>query len=74
MELVGVSPDGSEHFVGGFLPIGRTEAERTKNRAAAHENAGLEESAPASGPQGCALEAVSIHSWRVCMGAPPGAT
>ena len=52
MELVGVSPDGSEHFVGGFLPIGRTEAERTKNRAAAYEEAGLEESAPASGPQG----------------------
>ena len=36
--LVGVSPDGSEHFVGGFLPIGRTEAERTKNRAAAYES------------------------------------
>ena len=41
--LVGVSPGGSEHFVGGFLPIGRTEAERTKNRAAAYESAGLEE-------------------------------
>ena len=39
--LVGVSPGGSEHFVGGFLPIGRTEAERTKNRDAAYEEAGL---------------------------------
>ena len=41
--LVGVSPDGSEHFVGGFLPIGRTETERAKNRAAAYERAGLED-------------------------------
>ena len=40
MELVGVSPGGSKRL-GGFLPIGRTEAERTKNRAAAYEEAGL---------------------------------
>ena len=38
--LVGVGPGGSRQL-GEFLPLGRTEAERTKNRAAAYEEAGL---------------------------------
>ena len=40
--LVGVSTGGTSRL-GGFLPIGRTEPERTKNRAAAYEEAGLED-------------------------------
>ena len=38
--LAGVSPGGTKRL-GGLLPIGRTEAERTKNRAAAYDDAGL---------------------------------
>ena len=39
--LVGISPDGSSDM-GGFLPIGRTQEERTKNRVAAYKYAGLD--------------------------------
>ena len=38
--LVGVSPGGSKRL-GGFLPIGRTDAERRKNRSAGYDDAGL---------------------------------
>ena len=38
--LVGVSSDGSSQL-GRFLPIGRTDAERRKNRSAGYDDAGL---------------------------------